>query len=202
MALFESEFDGNCWFGFHSGLLFLEGASQPLTGTGGENDARRKKCKEESVTSKFHARSYFDTVGNSGDDGVLCEDESLTVQAPKDDVDINTIVKRYLRTGEMPGVRQGVFADISELTDLADAMQMVNEAEQLFMELPAEVRKEFDNDPRRLVEFAQNPANRDRAMELGLVDRPPVAPSQPDPVPAKSTKKVDAKTPAPSNSEE
>lgn len=117
------------------------------------------------------ARSYFDAIGHSADAGVDCsEDESPTVQASKDECDINVIVNKYLRTGEMPGVRQGVYADISEMVDLRDAIHMVNDAQQSFMELPANVREFFRNDPTALVEFAADPRNRDKAIELGLID--------------------------------
>lgn len=133
------------------------------------------------------AKNYFDVVGASQDEGLKCEDPTLTVQSSKDECDINVIVKRYLRTGELPGVRQGVYADISGLTDLRDAIHMVNDAEQAFMELPAELRREFDNDPTKLVEFAADPRNRDRAIELGLVDppkKPPFVPGAPAAAPA------------------
>lgn len=118
------------------------------------------------------ARSYFDAVGKSGDPGLKCEDVSLTVQASKDECDINIIVKKYLRTGELPGVRQGVYADLSQMIDLRDAIHMVNDAQQAFMELPAELRREFDNDPTKLVEFALDSKNKERAIALGLIDKP------------------------------
>lgn len=129
--------------------------------------------------AKFVARSYFDTVGNSADDGLKCEDESLTVQASKEECDINVIVAKYLRTGVPPEQRQVIYADLSEIPDLREAIHMVNDAQQAFMELPAEVRREFDNDPVKLVEFAQDPRNLDRAVELGLATRRPESPSQP-----------------------
>lgn len=104
--------------------------------------------------------------------GLKCEDKSLAVQASKDECDINTIVKKYLRTGELPGIRQVVYADISGLTDLQDALNTVIKAEEGFAALPAETRRFFDNDPVKLVEFAQDPANKEKAIELGLVDKP------------------------------
>lgn len=134
---------------------------------------------------KVVARSYFDVIGNS-DDGLLCEDPSLAVQAAKAECDINNIVKTYMRTGELPGQRQLIYADISEMSDLRDALHMVNDAQQAFMDLPAEVRRHFDNDPVKLVEFAQDPNNYDKAVELGLAVRKevpaPVTPSAAAPV--------------------
>lgn len=37
--------------------------------------------------------------------------QSLTQQAAKDQTDINDIVKRYQRTGQMPPTKEGVFMD-------------------------------------------------------------------------------------------
>lgn len=122
--------------------------------------------------AKVVAKSYFDVVGASQDEGLKCEDPSLAVQAPKEECDINNIVKRYLRTGELPQVVQGVYADVSQLSDLATAMEIVDQADAAFMALPAEIRREFDNDPRKLVEFAADPSNLERAYELGLAVRP------------------------------
>lgn len=149
---------------------------------------------------KVVARSYFDAVGNSADEGLKCEDPSLAVQSAKDDCDINNIVKKYLRTGELPEMRQAVYADVSELGDLRDATERVLAAEEAFMQLPAEVRRYFDNDPVRLVEFSQDPANLEKAVELGLaVRREPSPPRQPDPAPAATGAKVEAPSVAPGN---
>lgn len=133
------------------------------------------------------ARDYFDAVGKSADPGVACPEESLAVQSAKDECDINVIVKKYLRTGELPGVRQGAFLDISGMVDLRDALHMVNEAQQAFMELPADVRREFDNDPVKLVEFAHSndPRDRERAIKLGLIEAPKPG-ETPSPAPTSS----------------
>lgn len=134
--------------------------------------------------AKVVARAYFDVVGVPSE-GIECLDPSLAVQASKDETDINTIVNKYLRTGEMPEQRQGIYADISELTDLQEALEQVRAADEAFMALPAEVRRYFDNDPVKLVQFANDPANLDKAIELGLAERKPQAipPSPADPVP-------------------
>lgn len=126
------------------------------------------------------ARGYFDP---KPEDGLSCKDPSLAVQASKDECDINVIVKRYLRTGELPGARQGVYADISHMVGLQDAIHMVADAEQAFLELPAEIRRRFDNDPVKLVAFAQDDRNYDEAVKLGLANPKASPPSQPAPTP-------------------
>jgi phage internal scaffolding protein len=56
-------------------------------------------------------------------------------------------------------------------------MHYIMEAQNRFMELPAKVRKEFDNDPGAFLAFLENPNNYDRAIELGLIERQPAPPN-------------------------
>lgn len=140
------------------------------------------------------ARDYFSDRDDSGD--IKCEDVSRAVQAARDECDINVIVKKYLRTGELPAARQAIYADISSMGNLQDALHMVDAAESAFMELPADVRRYFDNDPVKLVAFAQDPRNQAKAVELGLAtwrekDAPPAsqkAPAGADPAPSQPAK--------------
>lgn len=125
------------------------------------------------------ARSYFDAVGNSADEGIACLEPTLAVQSAKDECDINNIINKYLRTGEPPALRQGVYADISQLGDLRESLEEAQLAQEAFMQLPAAVRRFFDNDPVKLVAFSEDPKNVDKAIELGLL--PPRKPPAPPP---------------------
>lgn len=81
---------------------------------------------------------------------------SLVQQHFKDEVDINTIVRRFGMTGEMPfGAAAGVYGDFTEVTDFASAKERIMRAEAGFMKLPADVRERFGNDPGAMVQFAQ-----------------------------------------------
>lgn len=67
--------------------------------------------------------------------------------------DINVIVERAKR-GIMPGtVREpGLFADVSGLPqDLTEAFSRVEQANELFAQLPAKAREDLRNDPRMLL---------------------------------------------------
>ena len=101
---------------------------------------------------------------------------SMTEQHFKDECDINTIVKSYQATGVLPqGNREPLFGDFAEFpTDLQASQQYFDDASQRFMELPATLRREFDNDPVKLLAFLQDDNNRERAIALGLVNAPPV----------------------------
>lgn len=126
----------------------------------------------EDMKMVVKARAFRDVRESVG---INFDDPSKAVQASKEECDINNIVRKYLRTGELPGARQAAYADISEMPNLQDALHMVADAQNAFESLPAEVRRYFDNDPVKLVNFAADKGNLAKARELGLVD-PPEAP--------------------------
>lgn len=103
---------------------------------------------------------------------------SLTVQSDRDSADINNIVKRFLKSGQLPPTLRGepFYGDVSEFGDLAESLEKIQVANALFMSYPAQVRERFDNDPAKLVEFLGDDNNRKEAEELGLVVK------RPDPV--------------------
>jgi phage internal scaffolding protein len=99
----------------------------------------------------------------------------LAQQQFRDEADINTILERFGRTGELVvPVNVPKFGDYSDVTDYHSAMNMVIEAQDSFDRLPAKIRAEFDNDPGKFVDFVMDDNNRDKAVELGLVA--PLAP--------------------------
>lgn len=112
------------------------------------------------------------------DEGLSCSGPDLTQQHFKDESDVNNIIAKYQRTGLLtdplkPSTRQPRFGDFSDLPDYQSALAMVEEVDDAFMELPASVRKRFDNDPVKVAEFLSDPSNRDEAIKLGLVTPPP-----------------------------
>lgn len=116
----------------------------------------------------------YDTDEVSDQSGLLCEDESLTVQADADDTDINVIVRRFGMTGEIPqNVRVPLSEEFNDITDYHSALNQVIAAEKAFMSMPAEIRIRFDHDPAKLIQFVENPANREEAVKLGIVNAPP-----------------------------
>lgn len=99
------------------------------------------------------------------------EGESRTRQEFADECDINNIMKRYEATGVISHVdqRQPMYVDLANMpTDLAGTLAMLDGATESFMSLPATVRREFDNDPLRFVEFAADSKNIDKMREWGL----------------------------------
>jgi len=111
-------------------------------------------------------------------------EEDMAQQQFKDESDINKLIARFLRTGEMPPPRApGAYGDFTQVTDFQSAMEQLRAARSAFMELPAELRAEFENDPAQLLEFVQDDSNYDEAVELGLVPPRPKAPGEPVVVP-------------------
>lgn len=124
-------------------------------------------------------RSAYDGVNDiaSYTTALHCLDPSLAVQSEKDEADINTIVKRFRVTGELPqSVRAPTFADFTDVFDFQSAQNALIEARESFMAMPADVRKRFNNDPQLFVEFCSDGENVEEMRKLGLVDPVPVVP--------------------------
>lgn len=101
------------------------------------------------------------------------EEPSLAQQQFKEECDVSYIMKKYEQTGQLFHVnrKQGVYADLSELTDYRQMLADVQKAEEAFESLPAKVRYEFGNDPSKLITFLQDTNNKQKAIELGLIDK-------------------------------
>lgn len=132
----------------------------------------------------------YDMDAVSRETGLECVDPSLADQSQAEECDINTIVQRFGLTGEMPGsLVTPMQGDFTEVTDYRSALELLMEAQEAFMTLPAKVRAQFENDPHRFLEFASEPANLDALKEMGLgrVESPRQAPIEvrviPDPTP-------------------
>lgn len=113
----------------------------------------------------------YDTDMASEESGLDCSVEpSLTKQSFAEEVDINTIVRRFGLTGQLPSdVRVPQYADFDEVVDYHSAMLLVRQAQESFMELPAHVRARFHNEPGELVAFVSDEKNREEAERLGIV---------------------------------
>lgn len=101
---------------------------------------------------------------------------SMTEQNHKAECEINTIIARYKRTGILPdmfrNVREGHYGDFSKVGDFQTAQQQVKAAEAAFMDLPAEFRLKFQNDPVRFLDFVDNPENHDACVKMGIFEAP------------------------------
>jgi len=129
-----------------------------------------------SKTTVFVRNPYnYDMNKVSDETGLECKDPSLAQQHMKDECDINVIVERFGVTGELPTVPiPPQYGDFSGITDYHSAINAVRASEEAFMALPAKIRARFDHDPNALLQFLNDPTNRDEAIEIGLIDGEPV----------------------------
>jgi phage internal scaffolding protein len=126
------------------------------------------------IRSAYTARERkgFETVG-----------ESLTQQHLKDETDIRNIINRYDRTGLISHVARGVaqYGDYSEINEYREALDLVNNANEAFMQIPAEIREKFNNDAGDFFEFATDPNNIEEMREMGLAEPAQVDADVPSP---------------------
>ena len=116
-------------------------------------------------------RSAYD--GKNGDvsrrGALVCKDEHLTVQSARKATDINVIVARYRKTGELPRISlNAMYGDFTEVGEYRDMLDKLNAAKVLFEQLPSKVRSKFENDAGQFVDFAVNPDNLEEMRKLGL----------------------------------
>lgn len=116
-----------------------------------------------SIRPKVAPMMFHDEDGNP-------LDEILVKQCFAEECDINNIVNRFQRNGCFPlsDVR-GVYGDFSEIGTYQDALIKIQEADEMFDSLPAQVRAKFDNDTAKFLEFVDDPTNIPEMLKLGLI---------------------------------
>lgn len=107
---------------------------------------------------------------NQGRFKTKIEGPTKTQQNFKKECDINNILKKYRKTGLLEHVNQyaGKYEDLSEPTDYQTALNIVISAQASFDSLPSDLRRKFDNDPGKFLDFATNPDNYESMKDLGL----------------------------------
>jgi len=109
------------------------------------------------------------------DPGISCPEPTLAQQHFADEVDINTIVERYQKTGllvdpsKINESRRAIYGDFTNSADFFTAQAQILKAEEAFLTLPPKLRLRFENNPAMLIDFLDNPQNLKEAVELGLV---------------------------------
>lgn len=110
---------------------------------------------------------------------------SMTQQHGAKDADINTIVDRFLKTGQLPNVPvPPTYENFGDIFDFQSAMNTIKNATDSFMALPAKTRSQFNNDPARFVGYVDHclevgdlePLEK---MGLALPKKPPAPPAPP-----------------------
>lgn len=98
---------------------------------------------------------------------------SMSHQQFKDECDINKIINKYKKTGEITHLnrKRGAYADISNFTSYQESLDTIIKADHAFSTLSSDVRKKFNNDPAELIKFLADPKNNQEAVKLGLKEQ-------------------------------
>lgn len=109
-------------------------------------------------------------------------DESRTKQSFVKECDINVLMGRYLKTGQINHLAKhgGHYGDFSPM-NFQDAMNVVRQTEEMFEDLDSSIRKRFHNNPAEFLEFVQDARNQDECIKLGLAVKKEV-PKAPEPL--------------------
>lgn len=96
--------------------------------------------------------------------------ESMTEQCHKDEVKIQNVMGKARKQGILTHVNQhaGTYMDYTDAPGFYEAQNILADAKSLFETVPSYIRKEFDNDAGRFLDFMQNPNNREAISEMGL----------------------------------
>lgn len=125
-----------------------------------------------TATEPKHIKSVFDGIRSQID---FTNTRSRTKSEFKNEVNINTIVRRAQVSGVMPsGNRQPLYGDFSNSEDYTQAQIRIAQANEEFLRLPSDIREKFANNVSNLLEFIQDPENHEQAVELGLIPAPEV----------------------------
>lgn len=97
----------------------------------------------------------------------------------KNECDINFIVKNYQIP--KPTFTPDQFGDFSDPVTFQQSMNIVANAQQQFLLLPAAVRARFQNEPAKMLEFIADPENAQELIKMGLATKPIPTP-EPQPI--------------------
>jgi len=123
-----------------------------------------KKDPSQYITTRANGTVRIQTIN---------EEPSKTQQQFGPECDINNIMEKYHKTGQVTHLAQfrGNYADFTEITDFHSMQDTVAYARSAFELLPAELRLRFKNDPGELLNFLQDNKNYEEALKLGLLDK-------------------------------
>lgn len=99
---------------------------------------------------------------------------SMTQASHAQDADLNVIVQRFgITDGALPpaALDPRYFGDFTDAVDFKTALDRIRVAYENFDRLPATLRTRFNNDPRELYAWVNNPDNLDEAIDLKILSK-------------------------------
>lgn len=107
---------------------------------------------------------------------LYCLDESKTDPSAQKGCCINHIVAQYTKTGMFPHFPEKTphYIDTSELPNVLEAHQIVADANEMFYELPLEIRKGMDHNPANLETYLSDDKNTEILIKYELIEKPKI----------------------------
>lgn len=103
---------------------------------------------------------------------------SLTQQHFKDETEINSVVRKYLKGHPLPITnKQPMFGDFGSM-DFHEMKNAIADIDSQFASLPAKLRGRFRNDAYQLIRWIERPENNAEALRLGLLQKPGLTPDE------------------------
>lgn len=134
------------------------------------------------MNKKFRTKYDYVQTGS-----IKFEEPSMTQGQFKNECDIHTIINNYVVTGQLTGGLgtdrgPGTYGDFTDLGDYQSNLNKVIEAQNMFNDLPSNIRYRFHNNPAEMIEFVLDEGNRAEAIKLGMlrVDESGVTPAAPE----------------------
>ena len=149
-----------------NGATKNEGKTTKKGGKTTMSDAYKEKLDKDGTVNM---RSWCQRPGKKDENGYPIY---MTQQHQKEQCDINLIIKRATAGEVITHVNtfEEQFGDATG-ADFKDAMDFVTNAQNAFNELPSKIRARFDNNAEKLLQFMEDPGNREEAISLGLIDK-------------------------------
>ena len=125
---------------------------------------------------------------------------SKTNQDFAKEVEINNIMDRFTRTGELPMNISStlVYGDFTQNSDFMSTLNRIKQGKDLFHEINAKLDNKF-NDPQELSDFMSDPKNEKQLQQLGIFtkrDEPNDAKTEDPPKTEPKPKQKNTKPPA------
>ena len=122
-------------------------------------------------------RCFFETTG-----------VSMTQQQFAEESDIHNILRSHDRNQHLASIHRGneLYADFSNVTDFSDALELIQNAQTEFMNIPSNIREKFKNDAGEFYKYASNPDNHQGLVDLGLAKPQEASPPPSDAMPSET----------------
>lgn len=130
-------------------------------------------ARKEIMVTKFRTRLSHPYIEDfKKKKSIEFTEPSLTEQSFSYETDINNIVKRGVQSSLPPNQNRPIFNSSFSPNQYNEAINLIADAKSQFESLPSHLRKRFDNNPEKLLEFVSNDKNREEAISLGFIEKP------------------------------